>query len=113
MGPNADTMNTCARRSGTLIRICSRRWYPADARATDKPQRSLSGAFLTGNIRSESERAWQAAMQRVLDESDIVIPAHDFRIPMRVPEQWFAIPDSTEGDLAHVAPLDAAGHMVA
>ena len=90
-----------------------RYWYPADARATDKPQRSLSGAFLTGNIRSESERAWQAAMQRVLDESDIVIPAHDFRIPMRVPEQWFAIPDSTEGDLAHVAPLDAAGHMVA
>ena len=90
-----------------------RYWYPADARATDEPQRSLSGAFLTGNIRSESERAWQAAMQRVLDESDIVIPAHDFRIPMRVPEQWFAIPDSTEGDLAHVAPLDAAGHMVA
>ena len=90
-----------------------RYWYPADARATDKPQRSLSGAFLTGNIRSESERTWQAAMQRVLVESDIVIPAHDFRIPMRVPEQWFAIPDSTEGDLAHVAPLDAAGHMVA
>ena len=90
-----------------------RYWYPADARATDKPQRSLSGAFLTGNIRSESERTWQAAMRRVLDNTDIVIPAHDFRIPMRVPEQWFAIPDSTEGDLAHVAPTDAAGHMVA
>lgn len=90
-----------------------RYWFPADARATDKPQRSLSGAFLTGNIRSESERTWQAAMRRVMDESDIVIPAHDFRIPMRVPEQWFAIPDSTEGDLAHVAPPDAAGHMVA
>ena len=90
-----------------------RYWYPADARATDKPQRSLSGAFLTGNIRSESERTWQAAMQRVVDNSDIVIPAHDFRIPMRVPEQWFAIPDSTEGDLAHVAPLDTAGNMVA
>lgn len=90
-----------------------RYWYPADARATDKPQRSLAGAFLTGNIRSESERTWQAAMQRVVDNSDIIIPAHDFRIPMRIPEQWFAIPDSTEGDLAHVAPTDTAGHMVA
>ena len=90
-----------------------RYWFPADARATDRPQRSLTGAFLTGNIRSESERTWQAAMQRVVDNSDIVIPAHDFRIPMRVPEQWYAIPDSTEGDLAHVVPPDAAGHMVA
>jgi N-acyl homoserine lactone hydrolase len=90
-----------------------RYWYPADVRATDKPQRSLSGAFLTGIIRSESERTWQAAMQRVFENSDIVIPAHDFRIPMRIPEQWFAIPESTEGDLAHVAPPDPAGRMVA
>ena len=52
-------------------------------------------------------------MQHVVDISDIVIPAHDFRIPMRVPEQWYAIPDSTEGDLAHVVPPDPAGHMVA
>lgn len=81
-----------------------RYWFPADARATATPQRSLTGAFLTGNIRSESERDWQKAMQRVLDNSDIVIPAHDFRSPMRVPEQWYAIPESTEGDLAHVPP---------
>lgn len=86
-----------------------RYWFPADARATARPQRSLQGAFLTGNIRSESERAWQAAMRRVVDNSDIVIPAHDFRIPMRIPEQWFAIPDSTEGDLALVAPDGSAG----
>ncbi|NKJ40626.1 N-acyl homoserine lactonase family protein [Novosphingobium sp. SG720] len=84
-----------------------RYWYPADPRATDQPLRSLSDAFLTGNIRSESERAWQAAMRRVLDNADIVVPAHDFRIPLRMPEQWFAIPDSTEGDLAHVPPADA------
>ena len=83
-----------------------RYWFPADARATDTPQRSLTGVFLTGNIRSESERAWQAAMRRVMDNSDIVIPAHDFRIPVRIPEQWFAIPESTAGDLAHV-PLTA------
>lgn len=81
-----------------------RYWFPADNRATDHPQRSLSDAFLTGNIRSESERDWQAAMRRVQTNSDIVIPAHDFRIPKKIPEQWFAIPESTEGDLAHVAP---------
>ena len=81
-----------------------RYWFPADARATDHPQRSLSDAFLTGNIRSESERDWQAAMRRVQVNSDIVIPAHDFRIPKKIPEQWFAIPESTKGDLAHVPP---------
>lgn len=81
-----------------------RYWFPADSRATDHPQRSLSDAFLTGNIRSESERDWQAAMRRVQANSDIVIPAHDFRIPKKIPEQWFAIPESTEGDLAHVPP---------
>lgn len=81
-----------------------RYWFPADARATSFPQRSLSDAFLTGNIRSESERDWQAAMRRVRDQSDIVIPAHDFRIPKSVPAEWFAIPDSTDGDLAHVPP---------
>jgi len=82
-----------------------RYWFPSDERATDKPQRSLTGVFLTGNIRSSSERDWQAAMQRVMDNSDIVVPAHDFRIPMQMPEQWFAIPDSTEGDIAHMPPL--------
>ena len=81
-----------------------RYWFPADARATDHPQRSLSDAFLTGNIRSESERDWQAAMRRVQVNSDIVVPAHDFRIPKKIPEQWFAVPESTEGDLAHVPP---------
>lgn len=78
-----------------------RYWFPDDPRATDRPQRSLKGAYLTGNIRSESERVWQAAMRRVQDSSDIVVPAHDFRIPVQIPEQWFAIPDSTEGDVAH------------
>lgn len=78
-----------------------RYWFPSDPRATDRPQRSLAGAYLTGNIRSESERVWQAAMRRVQDSSDIVVPAHDFRIPVHIPDQWFAIPDSTEGDIAH------------
>lgn len=81
-----------------------RYWFPADRRATTHPQRSLSDTFLTGNIRSESERDWIAAMRRVLAHSDIVVPAHDFRIPVNMPEQWFAIPESTDADLAHVPP---------
>ena len=81
-----------------------RYWYPADPRANRRPQRSLSDAFLTGNVRSGSEREWQAAMRRVMDNSDIVVPAHDFRIPINIPEQWFAVPDSIESDLAHVPP---------
>lgn len=81
-----------------------RYWFPADPRATATPQRSLSDVFLTGNIRSESERDWQAAMRRVTENSDIVVPAHDFRIPKRIPEEWFAVPRSIEGDLAHVPP---------
>lgn len=82
-----------------------RYWYPADPRASRRPQRSLSDAFLTGNIRSGSEREWQASMRRVLENADIVVPAHDFRIPVNIPEQWFAVPDSTDSDLAHV-PLE-------
>jgi glyoxylase-like metal-dependent hydrolase (beta-lactamase superfamily II) len=81
-----------------------RYWYPANPRANARPLRSLSDAFLTGNIRSGSEREWQAAMRRVMDNSDIVVPAHDFRIPMHIPEQWYAVPDSIESDLAHVPP---------
>lgn len=81
-----------------------RYWFPADSRATRTPQRSLSDAFITGNIRSESERTWQAAMRRVMDCSDIVIPAHDFRIPVHMPEDWWAVPRSVDDDLAHVPP---------
>lgn len=83
-------------------------WFPADARATKTPQRSLSDVFMTGNLRTESERDWQAAMRRVRDNSDIVIPAHDFRIPVNIPDDWWAIPESTDGDLAFVPPETSA-----
>lgn len=85
-----------------------RYWFPADPRATDRPKRFLAGDFLTGNIRSESERTWQQAMRRVADESDIVVPAHDFRIPKHIPDQWWDCPESTSGDLAHVPPTEMA-----
>jgi N-acyl homoserine lactone hydrolase len=85
-----------------------RYWFPADPRASNKPMRFLTGCFLPSPIRTEGERAYHAAMQRVVDHSDIVVPAHDFRIPMRMPRDWFAIPESTAGDIAHEPPDSAA-----
>lgn len=86
-----------------------RYWFPADPRATDKPARFLAGSFLPSPIRSGGEREFLAAMQRVVDHSDIVVPAHDFRIPKHMPAEWFAIPESTAGDVAHLPPgSDAA-----
>lgn len=79
-------------------------WYPADPRATRKPMRYLSDTFMAGPIRSESERMWCGAMRRVMDNTDIVIPAHDFRIPKHMPEEWFAVPESNDGDIAHQPP---------
>lgn len=67
-------------------------WFPADPRATRTPQRYLSDTFRPGSIRSESERTYLASMRRVFDQVDIVVPAHDPRIPDRMPEQWFACP---------------------
>jgi N-acyl homoserine lactone hydrolase len=75
-------------------------WYPADPRASRNPKRFLSDTFLPGDIRSSTEFEWVAAMRRVLDHADIVVPAHDSRIPMRIPEDWWAIPDSMEGDIS-------------
>ena len=75
-----------------------RSWFPTDPRATDRPMRYLAGAFLPGAIRSESERTYQDSMARVAAAADIVVPAHDFRIPMHLPQDWFEIPESTEGD---------------
>ena len=83
-----------------------RYWFPADTRATDKPMRFIADTFLPSPIRSAGEREYLAAMQRVVDHSDIVVPAHDFRIPVHMPQAWFAIPESTSGDLAHQPPPD-------
>jgi glyoxylase-like metal-dependent hydrolase (beta-lactamase superfamily II) len=84
-----------------------RYWHPADPRATDKPMRFMAGGFLPGTIRSESERTYVESMARVKAASDIVVPAHDFRVPMLMPRDWFDVPDSVEGDLTHVPPAAA------
>jgi glyoxylase-like metal-dependent hydrolase (beta-lactamase superfamily II) len=69
-----------------------RNWYPADPRATRHPLNYLADSFLPGGIRSESERIYQQSMRRVMDAADIVIPAHDTRIPLHVPNEWFELP---------------------
>lgn len=83
-------------------------WYPADPRATAKPMRFLTGGVLPSAIRSESERICTASMERIKAAADIIIPAHDFRIPRHMPDEWFDLPVSTEGDLRYVPPRAAA-----
>jgi N-acyl homoserine lactone hydrolase len=85
-----------------------RYWYPADPRATDKPMRFMAGSFLPGPIRSESERTYVDSMAKVKAIADIVVPAHDFRIPRHLPSEWFDVPASTEGDLTHSVRVQTA-----
>jgi N-acyl homoserine lactone hydrolase len=74
-------------------------WHPADSRASRKPVRYLAGTFLPGAIRSESERTYVESMARVRAAADIVVPAHDFRVPIHMPDDWFDVPASIDGDL--------------
>ncbi|MCO5164140.1 MAG: N-acyl homoserine lactonase family protein [Mesorhizobium sp.] len=83
-------------------------WLPADPRATDAPMRFLGDGFLPGSIRSESEATYVGSMAKVKAASDIVVPAHDFRIPKHMPHDWFAGPASTEDDLTHMPHRKAA-----
>ena len=68
-------------------------WFPADPRATRKPLRFLADTFRPCSIRSESERTTIASMRRVMDRVDIVVPAHDTRIPGSIPAEWFSCPE--------------------
>ena len=36
--------------------------------------------------------AYAGSMARVLARADIVVPAHDDRIPQTMPDQWWAVP---------------------
>lgn len=79
-------------------------WFPNDSRATHQPMGFMAGSFLPGMIRSESERVYVASMRRVMDDADIVVPAHDFRIPRHMPDDWFEIPTSAADDLTRIPP---------
>lgn len=74
-------------------------WFPADPRATHAPMRFLKDGFLPGSIRSESESTYVDSMAKVKAASDIVVPAHDFRIPRTMPDDWFEVPASIDEDL--------------
>jgi glyoxylase-like metal-dependent hydrolase (beta-lactamase superfamily II) len=74
-------------------------WFPADPRATTRPLNYLSDTFNPSSLRTESERTFIESMQRVVDASDIVVPAHDTRIPRHMPHDWFVLPDEPEPPL--------------
>ncbi len=86
-----------------------RSWFPADPRATRTPMRFLGDGFLPGSIRSESEAVYVGSMAKVRAASDIVVPAHDFRIPKNMPRDWFAGPSSIDDDLTQMSHDKAAG----
>lgn len=86
-----------------------RSWFPADPRATRAPMRFLGDGFLPGSIRSESEATYVDSMAKVKAASDIVVPAHDFRIPKHMPHDWFAGPTSIDDDLTQSPHGKAVG----
>ncbi len=73
-----------------------RNWFPADTRATRHPLNYLADTFLPSGIRTATERDYIACMRRAKDASDIVVPAHDTRIPRHVPRDWFDLPSEPE-----------------
>lgn len=75
-----------------------RNWYPANPRATRHPLNYLADSFLPSGIRSESERTYLESMRRAMNAADIVIPAHDTRIPLHIPNEWFDLPPITRPD---------------
>jgi len=85
-----------------------RNWFPADARATRHPLNYLSDSFLPSPIRSESERTYLDGMLRTKKASDIVIPAHDARIPLRVPQDWFELPPADKPEPALIRSKESA-----
>lgn len=86
---------TTERGKAALVSDCGdnyANWFPTDPDANPRPLRYLGQDFLPGAIRSEGERTYGDSMRRILACADIVVPAHDARIPRRMPEQWFAKP---------------------
>ncbi|MBI2321921.1 MAG: N-acyl homoserine lactonase family protein [Chloroflexi bacterium] len=72
-------------------------WFPADPRATDQPRRALRDTLLPPGIHSEAPRVCVASMARLKERSSIVVPAHDWRIPRRMPEEWWELPPEGAG----------------
>lgn len=73
-------------------------WHPADSRATETPAASLSDSFDPAHIRSESVAVCLDSMQKIRDRADIILPGHDWRIPRRIPNEWWDIPEAGSDD---------------
>lgn len=69
-------------------------WHPADPRATETPMAYLRDSFLPPTIHTESLRVCVASMARLRERASIVVPSHDARIPRRIPEEWWDIPEA-------------------
>ncbi|HTR74815.1 MAG TPA: N-acyl homoserine lactonase family protein [Solirubrobacterales bacterium] len=72
-------------------------WHPADPRANARPQGFLVDSFLPPGISTESIGTCLASQARVREAADIVVPSHDLRIPIDMPEQWWDVPPETAG----------------
>lgn len=86
---------TTERGKAALVSDCGdnyANWYPADPNVNPSPLRFLGNDFLPGVIRSEGELVYADSMRRVLSHADIVVPAHDGRIPRMMPDEWFERP---------------------
>jgi N-acyl homoserine lactone hydrolase len=75
-----------------------RNWHPANRNATRHPLNYLADTFLPSPIRSESERTYLEGMRRVRAAADIIVPAHDTRLPMRIPTEWYDVPGADRPD---------------
>lgn len=82
-------------------------WFPANPRATSQPMNFLADTFLPSALRTEREWTFINSMRRAMEASDIVVPAHDTRIPRHMPNDWFVLPDEPEPPLISKPPGSA------
>ncbi len=66
-------------------------WFPADSRL-GHALAFLKGTYNPDPLLSCGQRTYIQSMERIASVSDIVIPTHDWRIPRRIPEQWWSSP---------------------
>jgi N-acyl homoserine lactone hydrolase len=78
-------------------------WHPADPRATPTPTASLRDSFEPAHIRTESVGLCLESMRRIRERADIIVPGHDWRIPRRMPDEWWDVPE--DGGRAPGTPL--------
>ncbi|MDR7076066.1 glyoxylase-like metal-dependent hydrolase (beta-lactamase superfamily II) [Neobacillus niacini] len=74
-------------------------WFPADSEISNNPKRFLEGSYLPNTIHTENVMNYINTMEKFMKSVDIVIPAHDDRIPVHMPEQWWGKPSMSKDPL--------------